>query len=71
MADEIIDQERREFLGRSAVAFSGVVAGGSAMAMPDTASASTAVQEPAVVGYPNRKGVTIERVTARSPTRSA
>jgi hypothetical protein len=64
MADEMIDQKRREFLGRSAVAFSGVVAGGSVMAMAGTASAqSGAVKEPAVIGYPNRKGVTIERVT--------
>ena len=64
MADEIIDQKRREFLGTSAVALSGVVAGASAMAMPGTVSASsTAVKEPAVIGYPNQKGVTIERVT--------
>jgi fermentation-respiration switch protein FrsA (DUF1100 family) len=64
MTDEIIDQNRREFLGTSAMAFSGVVAGGSAMAMPETASTqSTAVKEPAVIGYPNRKAVTIERVT--------
>jgi fermentation-respiration switch protein FrsA (DUF1100 family) len=63
MADEIIDQKRRAFLGTSAVALSGVVAGGSAMAMPGAASApSAAVKEPAVVGYPNQKGVTIERV---------
>ena len=33
------------------------------MAMPGTASASTAVKEPAVIGYPNQKGVAIERVT--------
>lgn len=64
MADEIIDQKRREFLGTSAVALSGVVAGASAMAMPGTVPASsTAVKEPAVIGYPNQKGVTIERVT--------
>ena len=63
MTDEIIDQKRREFLGTSAVALSGVLAGGSAMAMPGTASTqSTAVKEPAVIGYPNKKGVTIERV---------
>jgi fermentation-respiration switch protein FrsA (DUF1100 family) len=63
MTDEIIDQKRREFLGTSAVALSGVVAGGSAMAMPGTALApSTAVKEPAVIGYPSKKGVTIERV---------
>ena len=34
------------------------------MATPGTPSAqSTAVKEPAVIGYPNQKGVTIERVT--------
>ena len=64
MADETIDQKRREFLGTSAVVLSGVVAGGAAMARAGTASAqSGAVKEPAVIGYPNPKGVTIERVT--------
>jgi fermentation-respiration switch protein FrsA (DUF1100 family) len=64
MADEIIDQKRREFLGRSVVVFSSVVAGGSAMARASTPSAQSApVKEPAVIGYPNQKGVTIERVT--------
>jgi hypothetical protein len=64
MADEIVDQKRRAFLGTSAVAFSGVVAGGSAMARADAPPAqSAAVKEPAVIGYPNHKGVTIERVT--------
>jgi len=34
------------------------------MAAPVTGSAqSTAVKAPAVIGYPNKKGVTIERVT--------
>ncbi len=64
MADEIVDEERREFLGRSAVVLSGVVAGGSAMARADAPPApSTAAKEPAVIGYPSQKGVTIERVT--------
>lgn len=64
MGNEIIDRKRPEFLGTSAVALSGVVAGGSAMAMPTTAAApSNTVKEPAVIGYPNRKGVAIERVT--------
>ena len=64
MAEEMIDQERREFLGTSALAVSGVVAGGSFMATPGAASASSsAVKEPAVIGYPNPKGVTIERVS--------
>ncbi len=64
MADEIIDQKRREFLGTSAVALSAVVAGGSAMATAGTPSApSSMAKEPAVIGYANQKGVTIERVT--------
>jgi fermentation-respiration switch protein FrsA (DUF1100 family) len=64
MSDEIIDQHRRDFLGRSAVLLSGIVSGGSAMTGAATASPeSTAPKEPAVIGYPNKKGVTIERVT--------
>jgi len=64
MTDETIDERRREFLGRSAVVLSGVVAGGSAMARAGTPSIqSAAVKEPAVIGYGNQKGVTIERVT--------
>jgi uncharacterized protein len=64
MADEIVDQKRRAFLGTSVVALSGVVAGGPALARAGTTPAqSTAVKEPAVIGYPNQKGVTIERVT--------
>jgi fermentation-respiration switch protein FrsA (DUF1100 family) len=64
MADEVIDQKRREFLGTSAVALSGVVAGGSGMAAAGTLPAQSAtVKEPAVIGYPSRKGVRIERVT--------
>ncbi len=64
MADEIVDQERRAFLGRSALALSGIVAAGPALARAGTPPAqSTAVKEPAVIGYPNTKGVRIERVT--------
>lgn len=48
MVDEIVDEKRRELLRTSAVALSGVVAGGSAMATTGAASApSTAVKEPA------------------------
>lgn len=60
MGDELINKKRREFLGASAQALSGVVVAGSAMATPHDTSA---VNEPAVIGYPNRKGLTIERVT--------
>jgi hypothetical protein len=64
MAEEIVDQKRRAFLGTSAVALSGVVAGAVAPARAEAPPArSAAVKEPAVIGYPNQKGVTIERVT--------
>lgn len=60
MGDELINKRRREFLGASAQALSGVVVVGSAMAAtPDT----PARKEPAVIGYANKKGLTIERVT--------
>jgi fermentation-respiration switch protein FrsA (DUF1100 family) len=62
MAEEIVDQKRRAFLGTSAVALSGVVAGAVAPAPAEAPPAqSAAVKEPAVIGYPNQKGVTIER----------
>jgi uncharacterized protein len=64
MVNESIDKNRREFLGRSAVVFSSVVAGGPGIVRAGTPSAqSIAVKEPAVIGYPNQKGVTIDRVT--------
>jgi uncharacterized protein len=64
VAKNIINETRREFLGTSALVLSGAVLGGSGMASPNRAQApSTAVKEPAVIGYPNEKGVTIERVT--------
>src|SRR5712692_4716688 len=64
MVNEIIDRKRREFLGRSAVALSGVVAGGPVMAaVASSNTGSAVVKEPAVIGYPSRKGATVERVT--------
>ncbi|WP_321477357.1 alpha/beta hydrolase [uncultured Paludibaculum sp.] len=60
MGAELVSRKRREFLGASAKALSGVVVAGTAMALPH---ASSAVKEPAVIGYPNKKGLTIERVT--------
>ena len=63
MTKEIINEKRREFLGTSALVLSGAVLGGSGMASLSSARVqSTAVKEPAVIGYPNEKGVTIERV---------
>lgn len=60
MGDELINKKRREFLAASARTLSGVVVAGSARATPRDTSA---VKEPAVIGYPNKKGLTIERVT--------
>jgi fermentation-respiration switch protein FrsA (DUF1100 family) len=60
MQAELVNSKRREFLGASAKAISGVVVAGAAMAEPHD---SSAVKEPAVIGYPNKKGLTIERVT--------
>ena len=59
MQDRLFNETRRAFLGTSAQALSGVTAA-SAMAAP---AGTSAVKEPAVIGYPNKKGVTIERVT--------
>ena len=65
MADQGINETRREFLKISGQAISGVVIAGSVAAtLPAKASAeSSSVKEPAVIGYPDRKGVTVERVT--------
>lgn len=60
MGDELISRGRRMFLGASAHALSGAALTGAAMAAPSKAGA---VKEPAVIGYPNEKGVAIERVT--------
>ena len=58
MVDELMSKKRRNFLRASGQIVTGVVVG----ATPAPA-APTAAKEPAVVGYPNKKGLTIERVT--------
>jgi fermentation-respiration switch protein FrsA (DUF1100 family) len=64
MAKDVINEQRRAFLGASAVVLSSAVMGGRAMATPSGASAQAgSVKMPAVIGYPNEKDVTIERVT--------
>jgi len=65
MTAEAVKETRREFLKMSGQALTGVVVAGSvAVARPAMVSAQFAsVKEPAVVGYPNTKGITIERVT--------
>jgi len=64
MANNVINEQRRAFLGTSAVVLSSAVMGGRAMATPTGASAQAgSVKMPAVIGHPNEKGVTIERIT--------
>jgi uncharacterized protein len=53
-----MNRERRELLRASGQLVAGAVAGAST-----PLAAPAAVKEPAVIGYPNQKGVTIERVT--------
>jgi len=52
-----MNRERRNFLRASGQVVAGAFAAGS------IAPAASTVKEPAVIGYPNKKGVTIERVT--------
>jgi fermentation-respiration switch protein FrsA (DUF1100 family) len=62
MTDEVIDEKRREFLVTSAFVMSGAIVASAALAAP-TSAQSTRVKGPAVIGNPDMKGVTIERVT--------
>ncbi len=64
MSKDVMNERRRAFLGASAVMLSGAVMAGRV----STASSSTQAEAgpektPAVIGYPNAKGVKIERVT--------
>jgi uncharacterized protein len=64
MTTDVINEQRRAFLGTSAVVLSSAIMGGRAMATPTAAAAQVGtVKMPAVIGYPNEKGITIERVT--------
>lgn len=62
MVSEPMDSNRREFLGASAHALSGAALAGTVAGAAQGAPA----REPTVIGYPNTKGVTIERVTYRA-----
>ena len=64
MSQHPINQQRRAFLGTSAVVLSSAVMAGRVTATSVAGSSqSDNVRMPAVIGYPNEKGVTIERVT--------
>jgi len=58
MVGPFTKQARRDFLRASGQLATGVTVGAST-----ATAASKAVREPAVIGYPNRKGLTIERVS--------
>jgi fermentation-respiration switch protein FrsA (DUF1100 family) len=64
MSRDVINEQRRAFLGASAVVLSGAVMAGRATAASTGATIQAgAVKLPAVIGYPNAKGVQVERVT--------
>ena len=74
MTYDSFDPKRREFLSTSMIAALGAVATDVGLLTPSTAAAqstpeSQAAVVQAVIGYPNEKGVQIERVTY--PNRSA
>jgi uncharacterized protein len=63
MRKDVINQQRRAFLGTSAVVVMGAVTGERAMATSTGGLAQAGgVKMPAVIGHPNEEGVTIERV---------
>jgi len=64
MSKDVINEQRRAFLGASAMVISGAVMTGRATAASTSSPGQAGpVKMPAVIGYPNAKGVTIERVT--------
>lgn len=63
MHDTTIDEQRRRFLGTSAMALSGVAIASTGLVVSDRASARpNASAGAAVVGHPDTKGVRVERV---------
>src|SRR5438874_1086493 len=67
MSDEILDKGRRKFMGASLAAVSGAAVVNSGLLASAKASAQTKGagpgKEPLVIGYSNKKGIQIERVT--------
>jgi uncharacterized protein len=54
MATDVINEQRRAFLGTSAVVLSSAITRGRAMATPTAATTQVGtVKMPAVIGYPN------------------
>jgi len=69
-SNEILDKGRRRFIGTAVVAIPGAAVVSTELMAFGKASAQTGtagpVKEPAVIGYPNKKGVTIERVSYKA-----
>jgi uncharacterized protein len=67
MSNEILDEGRRRFIGASLVGIPGTAYVSAGLLTSEEASAQTnstgPVKQPAVIGYPNKKGLQIERVT--------
>ena len=67
MSDEILDKGRRKFIGASLAAVSGAAVFNGGLLASAKASAQTKGagpgKEPMVIGYSNKKGIQIERVT--------
>jgi dipeptidyl aminopeptidase/acylaminoacyl peptidase len=68
--NEIPDEGRRRFIGAAIVAIPGAAFVSAELLVFGKASAQSRtagpVKEPAVIGYPNKKGVTIERVSYKA-----
>src|SRR6185436_15102354 len=67
MSDEIPNKGRRKFIGASLIAVPGAAVVSSGLLSSSEASAQTKSagprKEPMVIGYSNKKGIQIERVT--------
>ena len=64
MDEAKIDENRRQFLGTSAMALSGIAIASTGLAVSSRASAGSKTSAgPAVVGHPDTNGVQVERVT--------
>lgn len=67
MSNEILDKGRRKFIGASLIALPGAAVVSSGLLASAEASAQTKrtapAKEPLVIGYPNEKGIQIERVS--------
>jgi fermentation-respiration switch protein FrsA (DUF1100 family) len=67
MSNEVLDEGRRRFIGASLIGVPGAAFVSAGLLASGEASAQTGsadpVKQPAVIGYPNKKGIHIERVS--------